>query len=101
MFFRFPDIAITVLHSNHNWNILLQWGITFSNQVKYLLDNSTKTLLYLVSQELNIIERESDYINPYRKRTPEMMPLPEEQKKIKKKKVLIKKGPRLSNHFEL
>lgn len=69
--------------------------------MKYLLDNSTKTLLHLVSQELNIIERESDYVNPYRKMQQETMPLPEEHRKAKKKKTAIKKGPRLSSNFEL
>lgn len=97
---RFPDISATILRVNNTWDVLLQWGIAFSNQVKYLLDNSTITLLRLTSQELNHIPRDLNYVNPYRKGKEMGFNVTEPQKSPKKKKV-IKKGPRLSEKFEL
>lgn len=100
---RFPDIAVSVLKTNNNWDVLLQWSIAFCNQVKYLLDKSTIKLLHLVSQELNHIERDPNYVNPYRK---QQMKIQEEEERLtnnqkKKKKKEIKKGPRLTSHIEL
>lgn len=63
---RFPDISVAVLKTNNNWDIILQRSIAFCQQVKYLLDESTIKLLNLVSQELNHIERDPNYVNPYR-----------------------------------
>lgn len=98
---RFPDIAILVLKTNNNWDVLLQWSVAFSNQVKYLLDKSTVKLLHLVSQELNHIEKEPNYVNPYKKidNKPDQEELVQTPKKKKKKE--IKKGPRFNTHVEL
>lgn len=99
---RFPDIAVSVLKTNNNWDVLLQWSIAFCNQVKYLLDKSTIKLFHLVSQELNHIERDPNYVNPYRK---QQTKIEEEEhhtsSQKKKKKKEIKKGPRLTSHIEL
>ncbi|XP_023029833.2 coiled-coil domain-containing protein 134 [Leptinotarsa decemlineata] len=97
---RFPEIASSVLSKNNTWDTIFQWGIAFSYQMKFLLDNSTVRLLYLVSQELNHTDREPNYTNPYRK-----VPINNQQivgkKTTSKKKRTIKKGPKLSSHFEL
>lgn len=96
---RFPEMSANLLRDNNNWDLVLQWGIAFCDQMKYLLDSSTVKLLKLVSQELNYIYRDTNYVNPYKKspvREEEIL----EQKPPKKRKVL-KKGPKLSNHFEL
>lgn len=100
---RFPDIAVSVLKTNNNWDVLLQWGIAFCNQVKYLLDKSTIKLLHLVSQELNHIEREPNYVNPYKKDYKKVEEQEEEihRSQKKKKKKEIRKGPRLTSHIEL
>lgn len=100
---RFPDIAVSVLKTNNNWDVLLQWSIAFCNQVRYLLDKSTIKLLYLVSQELNHIERDPNYVNPYRtsSETDKEKNYIDAKNDRKKKKKQIKKGPRLSSHFEL
>lgn len=101
---RFPDIAVSVLKTNNNWDVLLQWSIAFCNQVKYLLDKSTIKLLHLVSQELNHIEREPIYVNPYRRDyNVEKNEGREEQveSKRRRKKKEIKKGPRFTSHIEL
>lgn len=101
---RFPDISTTVLKLNNNWDILLQWSIAFCNQVEYLLDKSTVKLLSLVSQELNHITRDPNYVNPYQKvnKIHNVEPNDDSQNTIKKKKRReIKRGPRLTSHFEL
>lgn len=99
---RFPDIAVSVLKTNNNWDVLLQWSIAFCNQVKYLLDKSTIKVLHLVSQELNHVEREPNYVNPYRKDRLRVEEQEEQvQSKRKKKKKEIKKGPRFTSHIEL
>lgn len=98
---RLPDTTTSVLKINNNWDILLQWSIAFSNQVKYLLDKSTIKLLHLVSQELNHTERDPDYVNPYRKAHENRRTQMEEALRAekKKKKKMIKKGPRLYNEL--
>lgn len=101
---RFPDIAVSVLKTNNNWDVLLQWSIAFCNQVRYLLDKSTIKLLHLVSQELNHVEREPNYVNPYRKGQKKVEEEEEQeamQKKKRKKRKEIKKGPRFTSHIEL
>lgn len=97
---RFPDMSSSLLRVNNTWDMLLQWGIAFSYQVKFLLDNSTITLLRLTSQELNHVPRDPNYVNPYRKVKKNTFNITEPPKSNKKKKV-IKKGPRMSEKFEL
>ncbi|KAJ3659132.1 hypothetical protein Zmor_010838 [Zophobas morio] len=97
---RFPDISVSVLKTNNNWDVLLQWSIAFCNQVRYLLDNSTIKALSLASQELNHVERSPHYVNPYRKQGPQLN-AEISAAKSKKKRKEIKKGPRLSSHSEL
>lgn len=100
---RLPDITVSVLKVNNNWDILLQWSIAFSHQVKYLLDRSTVKLLELVSQELNHRERDANYVNPYRRKGGGGMGNFDEDEEVRqerrKKKKVIKKGPRLHNEL--
>lgn len=98
---RMPDISVSVLKVNNNWDILLQWSIAFAYQVKYLLDKSTVKLLDLVSQELNHTERDSNYVNPYRKGVNGRVGFEEEvgRGEKKRKRKVIKKGPRLYNEL--
>lgn len=97
---RLPDITVSVLKVNNNWDILMQWSIAFSNQVKYLLDKSTIKLLELVSQELNHRDRDANYVNPYRKKGMLGFDEVEEVTRVRRrKKRVIKKGPRLYNEL--
>ncbi|XP_044747672.1 coiled-coil domain-containing protein 134-like [Coccinella septempunctata] len=98
---RYPDIAVDVLKTNNNWDVLLQWGIAFSNQMRYLLDKGTIKLLHLVSQELNHIDKDPNYVNPYRKIKPTQDANETEIHKTQKKAKKIKKGPRMIIHNEL
>lgn len=94
---RFPDISVTVLKTNNNWDVLLQWGIAYCYQVKYLLDSSTVKVLSLAGQELNHIPRDPDFVNPYRKVREAHLRQEEEAEELrkKKKKKKLKKGPKL------
>ncbi|CAG9761919.1 unnamed protein product [Ceutorhynchus assimilis] len=101
---RLPEISVSVLKTNNNWDILLQWGIAYCYQVKYLLDNSTIKILSLASQELNYVPRDLNYANPYRKNKQESDGNEEEpnqlqSKNVKKKKKKLQKGPRLHDEF--
>ncbi|KAF5270085.1 hypothetical protein FQA39_LY08497 [Lamprigera yunnana] len=94
---RFPEITTAVLKFNNNWDILLQWCIVFCNEVKYLLDKSTITLINLVSQELNHTKRDPNYVNPYRKKIHvEDGTADDLQREKKRKRKDIKKGPRFT-----
>ncbi|KAG5861283.1 hypothetical protein JTB14_001598 [Gonioctena quinquepunctata] len=97
---RFPDITSSVLSTNNTWGLIFQWGIGFSQQVNHLLDTSTIKLLHLVSQELNYIERDPNFVNPYRKKTLSNEEHVEKKAPSKKKKA-IKRGPKMSSHYEL
>ena len=89
---RYPDAAEKLLRTNHGWDELLQWCIALCNQVKHLLGKSTLVMLRLVSQELNHVERDQNYINPYRKQVHwETEPVVEKEKRKKKE---VKRGPR-------
>ncbi|XP_066252171.1 coiled-coil domain-containing protein 134-like [Euwallacea similis] len=98
---RFPDISVSVLKTNNNWDVLLQWGIAYCHQVKYLLDSSTIKVLSLVSQELYYVPRDPNYINPYRKAQEDQ--IKQEEVEVvtsrQKKKKKLKKGPRLHEEF--
>lgn len=104
---RFPDLAAKVLRDNNDYSVLYKWSVGFAHQNKNLLDDSTITLIGLVSQELNYTERSLNYTNPYRKFAQSLRY--EQQRSsmpeivVKKKKPReIKKGPRLSPaHLEL
>jgi len=45
---RLPEISYKILTSKHEWEVLLQWSLGFSNQT-HLLDKQTEKLIYLVS----------------------------------------------------
>jgi hypothetical protein len=45
---RLPDISHKILTLKHEWEVLLNWSLGFSNQT-HLLDKQTEKLLYLVS----------------------------------------------------
>lgn len=93
---RFPDISESVLKTTNNWDVLLQWSIAFSNQVNYLIGAKTQKLFELVKQELGHVDRDPDYVNPYRKHLDNRVENPLPVQTVKKKKKEIKKGPRIA-----
>ncbi|XP_004206188.1 coiled-coil domain-containing protein 134 isoform X1 [Hydra vulgaris] len=101
---RCPDITHKLYDKNTEWRVTMNWGVVFSNE-SGLFDDAEK-FLNLVAQELEIIPRDPNYINPYKEATikaTQKKKEAEENKKRKeienkkKKKTLKKnkKGPRL------
>lgn len=109
---RLPDMTHDLLKRNQEWRVIIHWSIGFANETGIYEKTDTK-LLHLMAQELDIIERDPDYINPYKEETKldkmkaEMERMVHERetttKTKKKKKEKRKRGPRMSGaaHTEL
>jgi len=108
---RFPDITHDILKKNKEWDISLKWAISFVGETDILSENDSQ-LMHLVSQELNIVERDPNFVNPYTKTNQQEAMVEREVDKIlaekikelerkKKRKEKKKKGPRLSQRTEL
>lgn len=100
-----PDITERILKKKSSSYETLKWSLTFVHENPLLLDQSTRKMLHLVFQELNLVTRMPNYSNP--NWTTSMKKLSsknindnkynEKQKKIKKKR---KHGPQLV-HIDL
>ena len=111
-----PDFTKELL-KNDEWSTVFKWSLSLCQETKFL-DKNTKKMFHLVSsifvvkkcivsfeifvflkvtQELNLIEREPNYYNPYAKanqsRRQNSMPVENSEKKARKK---ISRGPSLS-----
>ncbi|XP_046453275.1 coiled-coil domain-containing protein 134-like [Daphnia pulex] len=89
-----PDATKAFL-KNNEWNTIFKWSLSICQQSVFL-STATKKMLHLVAQELNLVERESNYFNPYaeaNRKKPDPLPENVEKKKVRKK---ISKGPSLS-----
>jgi len=102
---RLPDITYKVYSKSKEWELLARWSVSFCNETQ-VYDETDSKLLNLMAQELRLVRRDPNYINPYRKSAnkEEMKTEKNKQedvsKKSKKKKEKKKRGPRLS-HAEL
>ncbi|XP_076060274.1 coiled-coil domain-containing protein 134-like [Oratosquilla oratoria] len=101
-----PDKTHRILRKNKQWKLLFTWGIFFATESKFL-DSSTYKLMKLVSQELDIAEKDPSYVNPYSEeaqakssREHPQDSTSKKETKTKKKKS-FRKGPRLSRGGEL
>ncbi|CAH1776452.1 unnamed protein product [Owenia fusiformis] len=101
---RLPDISHKIYERHKEWQVSLGWCITYLNQSDiFSIDSDQKlNLLSLVAQELQLVERDPNYINPYKTEVNEMIEEAkkqqqmEEKEKKKKKKKEKRKGPRLT-----
>jgi len=87
---RAPDATAELLEGNSEWMKTTTWAIGFYNSTK-LYDKKQAELINLVSQELKLVDRNPDYINPYSRTFRETQKAP--KRKPKKK---LQRGPRLS-----
>ena len=96
---RLPDEMSSKIENNKDWLVTFTWALSFSEETS-LLDESSLKLLSLANQELNLVERDPSYVNPYRqpKKQHKRFDDPPPPKKKEKKK--IKRGPKMS-HGEL
>jgi len=94
---KLPDITDRIMKSHNEWMVLIKWAIGFSNSTG-LYDAKTTVMLNLVCQEMNLIERTENFINPYRSKSNPKVPISKPKETSSKKKV-FKKGPRMSRNF--
>ncbi|XP_071786646.1 coiled-coil domain-containing protein 134-like isoform X1 [Asterias amurensis] len=89
---RLPDITHSLYSKKKQLREVLRWAVTYTEETGFF-DDIHKKLMNLMSQELRLIKRDSDYINPFKKEeVPPELPTP----KKKKEKKPRKKGPRIS-----
>ncbi|KAL9973797.1 hypothetical protein ACROYT_G020300 [Oculina patagonica] len=102
---RLPDMTYRVYSKSKEWELLARWSVSFCNETQ-VYDETDSKLLNLMAQELRLVPRDPNYINPYRNiehkenLKNEKSKQEEISKKDKKKKDKKKRGPRLS-HGEL
>lgn len=88
---KLPDISHELYDRQNERKIMIEWCIYFCRQ-SGMFDKIHLKLLDTLSQELELVDPDPKYFNPYRKITKE--PLKEEIQKPKTKQK--KKGPKLS-----
>ncbi|GFS47273.1 coiled-coil domain-containing protein 134 [Trichonephila inaurata madagascariensis] len=93
---KLPDVTDRIMKNHPEWLVLMKWAIGFSNSTG-IYDPKTTEMIDLLCQEMNLIERKSNFINPYRKYD-EKITTPSSNNNVqpKQKKMNIKKGPRMS-----
>lgn len=87
---RLPDVSHALLRNNTEWQMTVHWAVEFSNDTKILSGNE-ELLLSLMAQELGIIEKSPDFINPYRQDAQLEKILEEEAEELLKEKMKEKK----------
>lgn len=92
---RLPDETSERLKVNNAWDSVFKWAINFSSETGFL-DESSQMLLNLASQELGLIEKQPNYINPYRKEKKPVKKFDDPPAKKKKEKKKLQRGPRMS-----
>ncbi len=100
---RFPHFMHKKLRSDQELDATYKWALGFTQEMaQSLLDSSAVKLMDLALQELGLIERSADYVNPYNKEDPSKKKEPKKLKFAdppapkKKEKKKLSKGPRLS-----
>jgi len=96
---RLPDETSERLKANNAWDSIFKWAIGFALETGYL-DESSQILLNLASQELGLIEKQPNYVNPYKKDKKPAKRFEDPPVKKKKEKKKLQRGPRMS-HGEL
>ena len=98
---RFPNYMQKKLASDRELDTMYKWGLGFVNEtVSYVMDKPTQRLFFLAGQEIELIVKDDDYVNPYKKvdtAEPKKIMFKEtDPVVIKKPRKKLKKGPRLS-----
>lgn len=103
---RLPDVVHALLRNSSEWQMAVHWSIHFSNDTKILVGSELE-LLNLMAQELEVVEKSPEFINPYREDTKLEALIDEEAENLLKEKLKEakkkernekrkKRGPRLS-----
>lgn len=87
-----PDMAYKILAGSPDWRTHINWALEFSGHfVTSVFDESSRQLLSLYNQEINVEERTDDYVNPYVETDSKKS---DNNKRKNRKK--IRKGPQLT-----
>uniref|UniRef100_T1IWX0 Coiled-coil domain-containing protein 134 n=1 Tax=Strigamia maritima TaxID=126957 RepID=T1IWX0_STRMM len=95
---RLPDITHRHLKRLKETSSVFKWGIVFCNE-SHLMDATRKKLLSLAAQELEMVPKSPNYVNPFRFSATQDKEIVEPVK-VKKKKTRVR-GPQLSKNSEL
>lgn len=98
---RFPNYMQKKLGTDKELDTMYKWGLGFVNEtVSYVMDKPTKRLFFLAGQEIELIVKDKNYVNPYKKVESEpkkiMFTDSEPPPVTKKPRKKLKKGPRLT-----
>lgn len=63
---RFPDDVQKRLSARKELELTVRWSVGYVMDLQ-MLDETTRKLLNLCAQEINLIDRVPEYHNPYRK----------------------------------
>lgn len=61
---KLPDISDRILKDNNQWVDLYKWCFTFSTEAN-LVDDMSLKMFNIAAQQLNLLPREKDFVNPY------------------------------------
>ncbi|KXJ23947.1 coiled-coil domain-containing protein 134 [Exaiptasia diaphana] len=103
---RLPDITHQILRRSKEHELLIKWCISICNATE-VYDGTGRQLLNLVAQELQLVPKDDNYVNPYKleaqldaeyekEKARRTMSSKQKKKEEKKKR---KKGPRLSDEL--
>ncbi|PVD35082.1 hypothetical protein C0Q70_06363 [Pomacea canaliculata] len=99
MVLRMPKAVHEFYDRNREWQLLLAWSYGFCNQSQ-VFEGSGETLLNLMGQEVNLVPKSADFVNPYegdvdpKEKVPVSI-VPKKATKEKERKK-IPRGPRMS-----
>ncbi|CAB4066660.1 NOP15 [Lepeophtheirus salmonis] len=95
---RGPSIRKYLLSANNDYNTLYRWSLSYISYGDFppsLINEPTKKLIHLATQELGVGERDPDYVNPYKKKDrPPLKRFEDPPIAPKKSKKKVKRGPR-------
>lgn len=85
-----PDISHRVLRKQTEWNPTIRWCYEFLNKTRDWIDDATLKAIHLASQELNLIPRNPNYVNPNRIKGPPSIGTSTKRAKRKKEPTITK-----------
>ncbi|CAL1539092.1 unnamed protein product [Lymnaea stagnalis] len=94
-----PDIVHSMYDKEKEWQVLLAWCYGFSTQ-SGVFEGNFEQILKIMAQEVNIIPKEKNFINPFKSITKlqsmvENLKKQDPKEKTKKPKKKIERGPKL------
>ncbi|XP_035681170.1 coiled-coil domain-containing protein 134-like [Branchiostoma floridae] len=103
-FAEIPDMTHDVLKKHKDWGVMIEAAVVFCNQTQLYSEGVGQEQLMLISQELGLIEKDPNYLNPFSKegkmaQEQQMLQAAKSSAKDKPKKKKDRekrKGPRLS-----